>query len=59
MLRRVKETDKSVVLLTKAVSLEPDSRSLRQQLAEALQEKGDYDEAEKHYRILLRAKPKP
>jgi tetratricopeptide (TPR) repeat protein len=59
VLRRVKETDKSVVLLDKAVSLEPESRTLRQQLAEALQEKGDYEEAEKHYRILLRSKRTP
>jgi tetratricopeptide (TPR) repeat protein len=59
VLRRVKETDRSVVLLEQAVALEPTSRPLRQQLAEALQEKGDYDEAEKHYRILLRTRPKP
>jgi predicted Zn-dependent protease len=57
VLRRVKELGKSAKLLEKALALEPDSRSIRQQLAETLQEKGDYDEAEKHFRILLHSRP--
>jgi predicted Zn-dependent protease/cellulose synthase/poly-beta-1,6-N-acetylglucosamine synthase-like glycosyltransferase len=54
VLRRVKEPGKSAALLEKVLAADPDSRTVRQQLAETLQEKGDYDEAEKHYRILLR-----
>jgi predicted Zn-dependent protease/cellulose synthase/poly-beta-1,6-N-acetylglucosamine synthase-like glycosyltransferase len=59
VLRRVKETGKSAALLEKVLATDPESRTIRQQLAEALQEKGDYDEAEKHYRVLLRARPSP
>jgi tetratricopeptide (TPR) repeat protein/cellulose synthase/poly-beta-1,6-N-acetylglucosamine synthase-like glycosyltransferase len=57
VLRRVKEPGKSAALLEEALARQPDSRAIRQQLAEALQEKGDYDAAEKHYRILLQPPP--
>jgi cellulose synthase/poly-beta-1,6-N-acetylglucosamine synthase-like glycosyltransferase/predicted Zn-dependent protease len=57
VLRRVKEPAKSAALLEVALALDPASRSTRRQLAETLQENGDYDAAEKHYRILLRSAP--
>ncbi|HJT76247.1 MAG TPA: tetratricopeptide repeat protein, partial [Gemmataceae bacterium] len=53
VLRRVKEADRSIALLEKALVLEPNSRPTRQQLAEALYEKGDYAGAEKQYKQLL------
>jgi tetratricopeptide (TPR) repeat protein len=55
VLRRVKEADRSIALLEKALALEPTSRATRRQLAETLYEKGDYAEAEKHYQILLKS----
>jgi cellulose synthase/poly-beta-1,6-N-acetylglucosamine synthase-like glycosyltransferase/predicted Zn-dependent protease len=57
VLRRVKETGRSIALLEKALALEPNSRATRQQLAEALYEKGDYAGAEKQYKALLQAAP--
>jgi tetratricopeptide (TPR) repeat protein/cellulose synthase/poly-beta-1,6-N-acetylglucosamine synthase-like glycosyltransferase len=54
VLRRVKEPQKSTALLQQALDLEPGSRGLRLQLAEALYEAGAYEEAEKHYQVLLR-----
>jgi tetratricopeptide (TPR) repeat protein/cellulose synthase/poly-beta-1,6-N-acetylglucosamine synthase-like glycosyltransferase len=59
VLRRVKEPGKSAVLLEEALAREPGSRDIRRQLAETLHEKGDYDAAEKHYRILLQPAPSP
>jgi tetratricopeptide (TPR) repeat protein len=56
-LRRVDEPKKSVALLKRAVQLEPKSREMRRQLADALSAAEDYDEAEKQYRILLQASP--
>ena len=53
VLRRVKETDRSIALLETALAADPGSRGTRQQLAEALYEKGDYAGAEKHYKVLL------
>jgi predicted Zn-dependent protease len=54
VLRRVKEAQKSTALLQQALALDPGSRTLRLQLAEALYEAGAYEEAEKHFQILLR-----
>jgi predicted Zn-dependent protease/cellulose synthase/poly-beta-1,6-N-acetylglucosamine synthase-like glycosyltransferase len=60
VLRRLGEPQRSVVLLKKAVRQEPDSREVRKRLAEALQEAGDYAEAERHYDYLLRTgAPRP
>jgi cellulose synthase/poly-beta-1,6-N-acetylglucosamine synthase-like glycosyltransferase/predicted Zn-dependent protease len=58
VLRRVKEPGRSAALLEEALARNPGDRSVRRQLAEALNEKGDYDAAEKHYRILLQS-PSP
>jgi tetratricopeptide (TPR) repeat protein len=55
-LSRLKEPAKAVELLERALELDPDSRPIRQQLAEALTDAGRYDEAEKHYRVLLQKK---
>jgi predicted Zn-dependent protease len=54
VLRRLGEPDRGVALLKKAARQEPDSREVRKRLAEALQEAGDYAEAERHYEYLLR-----
>jgi tetratricopeptide (TPR) repeat protein len=55
---RLKLPTKSVELLRRALDLDPDSRAIRQQLAEALTESGQFEEAERHYRMLLRRKRK-
>jgi tetratricopeptide (TPR) repeat protein len=57
VLRRLDEPKKSVALLRGAVQLEPKSRELRRQLADALSAAEEYDEAEKQYRILLSGSP--
>jgi predicted Zn-dependent protease len=57
VLRQLSEPKKVVTLLKKAVELDPTSRPLRLQLAEVLYEQGAHDEAEKHFKILLHAKP--
>jgi tetratricopeptide (TPR) repeat protein len=54
VLRRLGESERSLAILKKAVRQEPDSREVRKRLAEALQEAGDYAEAERHYDYLLR-----
>jgi tetratricopeptide (TPR) repeat protein len=60
VLRRLGEPQHSVALLKKAVRQQPDSREVRKRLAEALQEAGDYAEAERHYDYLLRTgAPRP
>ncbi len=57
VLRRVDEPKKSVVLLKKALELDPKSRELRRGLAEALSAAEEYEEAEKQYQLLLQASP--
>jgi tetratricopeptide (TPR) repeat protein/cellulose synthase/poly-beta-1,6-N-acetylglucosamine synthase-like glycosyltransferase len=57
VLRRLDEPKKGVVLLKQALELEPKSREIRTQLAEALSAAKEYAEAEKHYRILLQTDP--
>ncbi len=57
VLRRLKESEKSVVLLEKALALAPDDRSIRLQLADTLHELGQFEKAEEHYRALLEALP--
>jgi predicted Zn-dependent protease len=57
VLRRVRELGRSIAALELALEHDSTSYSIRLQLAEALQENGDYAKAEKHYQILLRAKP--
>lgn len=57
VLRRVGEPRKGVHLLRQALELEPGSREVRMRLAEALQDLGDFTEAERHYAILLRTAP--
>jgi cellulose synthase/poly-beta-1,6-N-acetylglucosamine synthase-like glycosyltransferase/predicted Zn-dependent protease len=59
VLRRVKELDRAVRALEQALSLEPDSRSIRLQLAETLYEKGEHAAAERHFQVLLRARSTP
>jgi cellulose synthase/poly-beta-1,6-N-acetylglucosamine synthase-like glycosyltransferase/tetratricopeptide (TPR) repeat protein len=54
VLRRVREPGKGVILLKKALTLAPHSRSIRLQLAEVLYEKGAYREADRHYKVLLK-----
>jgi tetratricopeptide (TPR) repeat protein len=56
-LRRVDEPKKSVALLKRAVDLDPKSREMRRQLADALSAAELYAEAEKQYQILLRSAP--
>ncbi len=56
-LRRVDEPKKSVALLKRAVDLDPKSREMRRQLADALSAAEMYAEAEKQYQLLLRAAP--
>jgi tetratricopeptide (TPR) repeat protein len=53
VLRRLEETKKSLPLLRRALALDPDSREIRRNLADALQAAGLYDEAERHYQHLL------
>jgi Tfp pilus assembly protein PilF len=53
----VKEADKSVALLRQAVTLAPDSRDVRLQLAQSLYDKGEFREAEKHFKVLLQKAP--
>jgi tetratricopeptide (TPR) repeat protein/cellulose synthase/poly-beta-1,6-N-acetylglucosamine synthase-like glycosyltransferase len=57
VLRRVKELDRAIDALEKALALDPDSRATRLQLAETLYERGDHAKAEQHFQILLRARP--
>jgi predicted Zn-dependent protease len=57
VLRRVKEPQKGTALLQQALALDPGSRTLRLQLAEGLYEAGAYEEAEKHFQVLLRTAP--
>lgn len=40
--------------MKRALKLDPESRAIRQQLAKALTEAGQFAEAEKHYQSLLR-----
>jgi cellulose synthase/poly-beta-1,6-N-acetylglucosamine synthase-like glycosyltransferase/tetratricopeptide (TPR) repeat protein len=54
VLRRVQEPAKAVVLLEKVLGLEPTNRRIRLQLAETLYEMGSYQQAEKHFKVLLR-----
>src|SRR5262249_20037783 len=57
VLRRSNEKEKAVELLRMALALAPESRPIRSELAETLYETGHYDEAEKHFSILLRSRP--
>jgi tetratricopeptide (TPR) repeat protein/cellulose synthase/poly-beta-1,6-N-acetylglucosamine synthase-like glycosyltransferase len=54
VLRRLNEKEKAVEVLKQALALDVNSRSIRAQLADLLYEVGRYDEAEKHFSILLR-----
>jgi predicted Zn-dependent protease len=54
VLRRVREPNKSIVLLKKALALDPGSRPIRLQLAQTLHEVGAYREAGEHFKVLLR-----
>jgi tetratricopeptide (TPR) repeat protein len=56
-LRRVDEPMKSVALLKRAVELDPKSREMRRQFADALSAAELFDDAEKQYKILLRSAP--
>jgi tetratricopeptide (TPR) repeat protein/cellulose synthase/poly-beta-1,6-N-acetylglucosamine synthase-like glycosyltransferase len=56
-LRRVDEPKKSVALLKRVVEIDPKSREMRRQLADALSAAEMYAEAEKQYQILLRSAP--
>ena len=53
VMRRLNEPEKGIELLRQALAAAPDSRALRQQLAEALQANGKYEEAEQHFSQLL------
>ena len=54
VLRRLDMTSDAIDVLNVAVGKYPASRSIRLQLAELLSTAGRYDEAEKHYAILLK-----
>jgi predicted Zn-dependent protease len=54
VLRRVKEPNKSIALLKKALARDPGSRPIRLQLAQTLHEVGAYWEAEEHFKALLK-----
>jgi tetratricopeptide (TPR) repeat protein len=53
-LRRLEEPRKSVKLLEQSLALAGQDREIRMRLAEALQDAGEYAEAERHFQILLR-----
>jgi cellulose synthase/poly-beta-1,6-N-acetylglucosamine synthase-like glycosyltransferase/predicted Zn-dependent protease len=57
VMRRLKEKEKSVELLKLALTIDPNARDTRAQLADALYDAGKFDEAEKHFSILLRGRP--
>jgi cellulose synthase/poly-beta-1,6-N-acetylglucosamine synthase-like glycosyltransferase/tetratricopeptide (TPR) repeat protein len=52
-LRRLHEPAKAITLLQRAIALDPNSRELRLQLAEALYAAGRYDEAERNFLLVL------
>jgi tetratricopeptide (TPR) repeat protein len=54
VMRRLDEPKKGVTLLKYALTLNPRDRETRRLLAEALQDMGNYDEAEQHFQLLLR-----
>jgi tetratricopeptide (TPR) repeat protein len=54
VMRRLGDPAKSLVLLKRALELDPTSREIRRNLADGLQAAGQYDEAESHYQYLLR-----
>ena len=54
VLRRLDMTSEAIDVLTTAVAKYPGARPARLQLAEMLSAAGRYDEAEKHYAILLK-----
>jgi tetratricopeptide (TPR) repeat protein len=53
-LRSLKEPDKAVVLLRRAVRIDPDSRPLKLLLAETLYDAGVYADAERYFLDVLR-----
>ena len=55
--RRLDEPKKSVKLLKQSLALAAGDREIRMRLAEALQDAGDYAEAERHFQVLLQAAP--
>src|SRR5262249_8300783 len=57
VLRRVKEPDRAIEALERALALDPNSRSIRLQLAETLYERGDHAQAEQHFKVLLGPRP--
>jgi len=57
VLRRLEEPKKSVKLLRQSLALAAEDREIRMRLAEALQDAGDYAEAERHFQVLLQAAP--
>ena len=57
MLSRLRESGRAAELLTQMLAAEPTSREVRKRLAEALTEAGQLQEAEKHFRYLLRTSP--
>jgi tetratricopeptide (TPR) repeat protein len=57
VLTRLKEHARAADLLARILAADPQSREVRRRLAEALTEAGEYKEAERHYRILLRSSP--
>jgi tetratricopeptide (TPR) repeat protein len=59
VLRRSGEFNKATELLRDALDLEPESRIVRIQLAETLYECGLHEEAEKHFKQLLRTGAPP
>lgn len=55
VLHRLGENAKSVDILEKAVALEPENRNLRLQLANELQDLGQFERAAQQYNLLLTA----
>jgi predicted Zn-dependent protease len=56
-LRNLKEPDKAVVLLRRAVRLDPGSRPLKLQLAESLYDAGQYADARRYFLDVLQTGP--
>src|SRR5262249_19144347 len=57
VLRRYREQEQAGGLRRQALGGAPDSRPIRSELAETLYETGHFDEAERHFGILLRNRP--
>jgi len=53
VMQNMGEKEKAMTLLTEALKLDPTRRSSRMQLADLLSDMGDFEEADRHYQMLL------